>query len=127
MTIRRWRTATSRCPGAPPRNARWVGPNRGQDAMPDLVTLAPDVVLRVINGEALLLKLNAEDVFALNDTGTRIVQLFAEGRDLDAVLEALHEEYGVERTELRQAISELVDALRARGLVAVRREAAPNA
>jgi hypothetical protein len=95
--------------------------------VPELVTLAPDVVLRVINGEALLLKLNAEDVFALNDTGTRIVQLFTEGRDLDAVLEALHEEYGVERTELRHAIRDLVDALRARGLVAVRREAAPNA
>jgi hypothetical protein len=95
--------------------------------MPELVTLAPDVVLRVINGEALLLKLNAEDVFALNDTGTRIVQLIAEGRDLDAVLDALYEEYGVERAELRQAVRDLVDALSARGLVSIRREAAPSA
>jgi|HubBroStandDraft_2_1064218.scaffolds.fasta_scaffold1952786_1 hypothetical protein len=94
--------------------------------MPDFVTLAPDVVLRVINGEALLLKLSAEDVFGLNDTGTRIVQLMAEGRDLDAVLAALHEEYRVPPAELRQAVTDLVDALRARGLVVVRREAAPD-
>jgi hypothetical protein len=94
--------------------------------MADVVTLAPDVVLRVINGEALLLKLNAEDVFALNDTGTRIVQLMTEGRDLEAVLDALEEEYGVERVELQRAVTDLVDALRARGLVAVSRGAAPN-
>ena len=30
--------------------------------MPDLVTLAPDVVLRVINGEALLLKLGEHGI-----------------------------------------------------------------
>lgn len=94
--------------------------------MADVVTLAPDVVLRVINGEALLLKLNAEDVFALNDTGTRIVQLMTEGRDLEAVVDALQDEYGVERVELRQAVKDLVDALRARGLVAVSRGAAPS-
>ncbi len=94
--------------------------------MADVVTLAPDVVLRVINGEALLLKLNAEDVFALNDTGTRIVQLMTEGRDLEAVVDALEEEYGVERVELQQAVKDLVDALRARGLVAVSRGAAPS-
>jgi hypothetical protein len=94
--------------------------------MADVVTLAPDVVLRVINDEALLLKLNAEDVFALNDTGTRIVQLMTEGRDLEAVLDALEEEYGVERVELQRAVTDLVDALRARGLVAVSRGAAPN-
>jgi Coenzyme PQQ synthesis protein D (PqqD) len=94
--------------------------------MPDFVTLAPDVVLRVINGEALLLKLTAEDVFALNDTGTRIVQLLGEGRDLDAVVDALHGEYGVPPVDLRQAVTDLVDALRARGLVVVRREAAPG-
>jgi len=94
--------------------------------MADVVTLAPDVVLRVINGEALLLKLNAEDVFALNDTGTRIVQLMIEGRDLEAVLDALQEEYGVERVELQLAVKDLINALRARGLVAVSGQAAPN-
>jgi hypothetical protein len=94
--------------------------------MADVVTLAPDVVLRVINGEALLLKLNAEDVFALNDTGTRIVQLMTEGRNLEAVLDALEEEYGVERLELQRAVTDLVEALRTRGLVTVSRGAAPN-
>jgi hypothetical protein len=94
--------------------------------MPEAVSLAPDVVLRVINGEALLLKLGDEDVFALNDTGTRIVQLIAEGRDLNLVLESLHREYGVARTELRRAIAELVDALLARGLVVVRAEEMPG-
>ena len=94
--------------------------------MPEAVTLASDVVLRVINGEALLLKLGDEDVFALNDTGTRIVQLIAEGRDLDRVLDALYEEYGVERTELRRAVRDLVDALLARGLVVARGERMPR-
>jgi len=93
--------------------------------MPEAVSLAPDVVLRVINGEALLLKLGDEDVFALNDTGTRIVQLIAEGLDLNQVLNTLHQEYGVEPPKLQQAVEDLVDALLSRGLV-VRAEANPG-
>jgi len=93
--------------------------------MREAVTLAPDVVLRVINGEALLLKLGDEDVFALNDTGTRIVQLIAEGLDLNRVIDTLHQEYGVERSELQQAVADLVAALLSRGLV-VRTEGMPG-
>jgi hypothetical protein len=90
--------------------------------MPEFVTLGPSVVLRIIKGEGLLLKLDAEDVFALNASGTRIVQLLLEGRDLDAVVSALEEGYSAERSELQRDVTNLVEQLRSRGLVRVSAE-----
>ena len=43
------------------------------------LSFAPDVVVQVINGEALILKLQEEEVFSLNETGARVAQLIDEG------------------------------------------------
>ena len=85
------------------------------------LSFAPDVVVQVINGEALILKLQEEEVFSLNETGARVAQLIDEGCSLDAVIDALTDEYATPREEIERAVDDLVQALVSKGLV-VRRE-----
>jgi hypothetical protein len=81
------------------------------------LAFAPDVVLQVIGGDTLILKLEQEDVFSLNESGTRIAQLIAQGMDVDAIASALCREYGADRQDIARDIEDLVDALVARGLL----------
>ena len=81
------------------------------------VAFAPDVVLQVIDGEALVLKLGDETAFALNETGTRIAQLIGDGTDIPAQIDRLAGEYGKSRTEVEQAVNDLVRVLVSKKLV----------
>ena len=81
------------------------------------LSFAPDVVLQVINGEALILKLQEEEVFSLNETGARVAQLIDEGRSLDAVIDALTDEYATARENIEHEVKDLVKALVSKGLV----------
>ena len=78
---------------------------------------APDVVLQVIDGEALLIKLHDEVVFALNETGTRIAQLIGQGVGTRALIDCLAAEYEAGRAEVEEEVNTLLGALIARGVV----------
>jgi len=78
---------------------------------------ASDVVLQVIDGEALVLKLQDETVFSLNDTGARIAQLIDAGHGTEEVVRILCREYGAARDEVQPEVMALVQTLRAKGLV----------
>lgn len=84
--------------------------------MPRLV-LAPDVVLRVIEGDALLLKLGRESVFSLNATGARAAQLLVDGRTAGELVIELAREYGASPNEVERDVLPLLRDLQARGLV----------
>ena len=79
--------------------------------------LSPDTVLQLGDGEALVVKLNAEDMFALNDTGAEIVQRIAEGRSVPAVIEELAGVYNVATEEVARDVQRLVTELVGRGLL----------
>ena len=85
------------------------------------LSFAPDVVMQVINGEALILKLHEEDVFSLNETGARVAQLIEQRRSLDEVIDTLTDEYEIAREQIEREVNALVQALVSKGLV-VRRE-----
>ena len=84
---------------------------------PRHVRLAPDVVVQVIGGDALVLNLRTETVFSLNATGARIAELIAADTTLDAVIDALSAEYSAERSEVARDVSDLVNTLVAKGLL----------
>lgn len=86
---------------------------------------APDVVLQVIDDEALILKLQKEVVLALNETGARIAHLIAEGQSIDVVCETLAREYDRCITEIRPEVERLIAALQSKGVL-VRREIRRN-
>jgi hypothetical protein len=81
------------------------------------VVFAPDVVLQVIDGEALILKLDRETVFALNRTGARIAQLIESGNELSAVVNQLAFEYQRDRRDIERDVTELINVLLSKELV----------
>lgn len=87
----------------------------------DTFRLAPDVVLQVIDGEALMLKLQDEVVFSLNETGARIAQLISEGQQIGAIVDILSREYGQSRDDIDREVNRLVQALQARNLLVAAR------
>ena len=78
---------------------------------------ASDVVLQVVDDEALVLKLQDETVFSLNDTGARIAQLIDGGYAVEEVAHILAREYGAPRDAVESEVKGLVQVLRSRGLV----------
>lgn len=72
---------------------------------------SPEVRLRVVRGEAILLDLASEEIFRLNETGSRIWQLLNEHHDPEIVQEALLKELDVDMSVLRNDLAELLNQL----------------
>jgi hypothetical protein len=88
----------------------------------DRYKLSPDAVLQVAGREALLLTLNAEDLYALNATGTDIVQRVCDGSTLGALVEELARNFAADPAEIERDVRALLDDLVERGLLVARRE-----
>ena len=78
------------------------------------VTISPEVLSQEVDGETVLLDLQSESYFGLDEVGTRIWQLLNDGRNLQAVFDTLLGEYDVEEQQLgkdlQDHIAQLVDA-----------------
>ena len=77
--------------------------------------LAPAAVLQGRGDEALLLNLNDETMFALNQTGARIVELLTRERSLDDVAVILASEFRADKGSIARDVSDLAETLAARG------------
>jgi hypothetical protein len=78
---------------------------------------APGVVFTEVEGETVLLGLEADRYFALDDVGTRCWQLLIEHGDPEAIVEGMLAEFDVDEATLRTDLDALLDQLRAAGLV----------
>lgn len=85
--------------------------------------LPDDVVLQGAEGEALLVQLNAENMFALNETGAAIVQRLADGQDVEALIDDLAGTYEADRADVARDVHGLVADLLQRALLVVRQVA----
>ena len=81
------------------------------------ITLSPDVISQEVSGETVLLDLESENYFGLDEVGTRIWQLIESAGDLEAIFNTLLEEYDVEEEELLGDLSNLVGEIEKLGLV----------
>jgi Coenzyme PQQ synthesis protein D (PqqD) len=80
----------------------------------------PDsVLIREIAGESVLLDLESESYFGLDEVGTRMWAALAESPDTEAALETLLAEYDVDRDVLRADLDAFVAQLAEAGLVRV--------
>jgi hypothetical protein len=77
----------------------------------------PDVVVQFIGEDALILKLDREDVFALNPTGAEIARLLAERLDLDTIAATLSGRFGIDRALIAGDVRAIVEVLVAKGLL----------
>ena len=82
------------------------------------VVVAPDVLINVIDGEAVLLNLKSECYFGLDVVGMRMWQVLTEMDSVKAAYETLLAEFDVEPERLRQDLEELIQQLVEHGLVA---------
>lgn len=88
------------------------------------ITLSPEVISQEVSGETVLLDLQSENYFGLDEVGTRIWQLIQESGQLQTVYDTLLEEYDVTPAQLQQDLEKLLQAIQAAGLVSL--EAAGN-
>ncbi len=83
------------------------------------ITIAPDVISQEVSGETVILDLNSENYFGLDEVGTRIWQLIGEKGDLQAIYNQLLDEYDVGKDQLLEDLEDLVEKIAAAGLVSL--------
>ena len=82
----------------------------------------PDVVYRIIAGEAILLPISKETqvagrLFSLNETGAFIWELIDGHRDLAKILIAIHDEHDIEENTAREDLISLAVKLEELGAI----------
>jgi hypothetical protein len=82
-----------------------------------MLKLSPDVVFRDLDGEAVVLDLGSGTYFGLNEVGTRIWQLVAEGRESSTIIEIVSSEYDADRSTVAADVARLIEELRSRRLI----------
>ena len=75
------------------------------------VSISSEVLAQEVDGETVLLDLQSESYFGLDEVGTRIWQLLQEHNELQKVFDALLEEYDVEEKQLGNDLDELIKKL----------------
>ena len=78
--------------------------------------------MRELEGESVLLNLDSERYFGLNETGTRMWSVLSTCKSIEAAYRKLMDEYEVDAQLLRRDLSELVGKLLDQGLVEVNSE-----
>ena len=72
----------------------------------DRASAPSHVMVRFLDGEAVLQNLETEKYFGLDETGTRMWQLLTESPNIDAAYQGLLEEFDVEPELLRSNLEE---------------------
>lgn len=83
------------------------------------ITLAPDVLVQELSGESVLLNLNSEEYFGLDEVGSRMLSVLTGSASIQEASDRLLEEYEVEPEKLHQDLMELIEKMVDRGLVTV--------
>ena len=79
--------------------------------LPKRVAIPPDVLSRELDDEGVLLNLETERYYTLDDVGIRMWQLLAEHGDVETVVAQLLDEYDVEQATLRHDLADLIAGL----------------
>ena len=80
-----------------------------------------DVLLSNLQAESVILNLDSERYFGLDDVGTRFLSALTTSNSIETAYELLLEEYDVDRQALRQDLLALVENLAEQGIVEVLR------
>jgi len=83
------------------------------------VEIADSVLAQQVDGETVILDLEGETYFGLDEVGTRIWDLVGEGRTLAVIHGVLCAEYDAPSDVLRDDLLALLDELAEKGLVVI--------
>jgi hypothetical protein len=87
--------------------------------LPKRVVIPEDVIISKVEQEIVLLNLDSEQYYALDDIGARIWELLNENGETEAVVEQITAEYDVSDADFRQDLATLVMNLQTAGLVSI--------
>lgn len=83
----------------------------------DRVRLPEDVLISNLQQESVILNLDSERYYGLDDVGTRFLSALTTSESIEAAYEKLIEEYDVEAGALRQDLLELTEHLVKQGIL----------
>ena len=83
------------------------------------VRLAKDVLMQKVGDDAILLNLNTENYFALDEVGTRMINTLQESDSVKQAIQKLVEIYEVDETKLTNDAIRLVQECEQHGLLQV--------
>ena len=85
----------------------------------DRVRVPDDVLISRLQEEAVILNLDSERYFGLDDVGTRFLSVLTTSESIEAAYESLLEEYDVDREVLRDDLIALIENLSQQGIIEV--------
>ena len=90
-----------------------------QISFSDRVRVPDDVLISRLQEESVILNLDSERYFGLDDVGTRFLSVLTTADSIDDAYQSLAEEYDVDREMLRQDLEELIQNLLQKGIIEV--------
>ena len=88
-------------------------------SLPTQVEISPEALFQELEGETVLLNLQSERYYGLDDVGTRMWQLLAENGDVAAAFAQLMKEYDVDAAQLEADLAALIGRLAEAGLLTI--------
>ena len=85
----------------------------------DRVRVPEDVLISNLQDESVILNLNSERYFGLDNVGTRMLSVLSASNSIEAAYEVLKGEYDVDAQVLRQDLTSLIENLLQQGLVKI--------
>ena len=85
----------------------------------DRVRVPDDVLISNLQEESVILNLNSERYFGLDNVGTRMLTVLSASNSIGAAYEVLKDEYDVDAQVLRQDLTSLIENLLQQGLVEI--------
>jgi hypothetical protein len=83
------------------------------------IRISPDVLVRELGGETIILDLKTERYLGLDEVGTRMWGLLLASESVDSAYKSLLEEFDVEPNRLDGDLRQFIDKLVEHGLVTV--------
>jgi hypothetical protein len=83
----------------------------------DRVRMGDDVLISNLQEEAVILNLDSERYYGLDDVGTRFLSVLNTSESIEAAYEVLHDEYDVDPQNLRQDLLDLTENLLQQGIL----------
>lgn len=85
----------------------------------DRVTMPQDVLVSGLEGESVMLNLESETYYGLDEVGTRFLTVLTASDSIQAAYEKLLDEYEVDAAVLRKDLLGIVEQLSQKGIVRV--------
>lgn len=85
----------------------------------DRVSVPDEVLISNLQDESVILNLNSERYFGLDNVGTRMLSVLSASNSIETAYERLLGEYDVDPQALRQDLNSLIENLLQQGLVTI--------